>query len=234
VVSGDCCGMARYQTVMSIGIFLIVADTALFIINIGNTWSAELRAPMVANMRGIAPKQEADVRNSFVDYPYIWNWLLTANFLVLGFDTFLVISTFLRREMLIRFYLILSLANIIHTIALVLPTVVINMLDSGIAHFINDERDNLVLSGTDDERRRPFDGLVIDWYVTHGFALFSIIAMIIFNIYAWIVINNYRQEVKITGGHDLEAFEKMRQEMRKNERMRYNEQHVLPPSKNRF
>ena len=30
------------------------------------------------------------------------------NFLVLGFDTFLVISTFLRREMLIRFYLILS------------------------------------------------------------------------------------------------------------------------------
>ena len=57
VVSGDCCGMARYQTVMSIGepgtgtsscshpascagIFLVVADTALFVINIGNTWSA--------------------------------------------------------------------------------------------------------------------------------------------------------------------------------------------------
>ena len=48
---------------------------------------------MVANMRTIAPKQPADVRyfinfntativfkvkNSFVDYPYIWNWLLTA------------------------------------------------------------------------------------------------------------------------------------------------------------
>ena len=34
--------------------------------------------------------------------------LIFQNFLVLGFDTFLVISTFLRREMLIRFYLILS------------------------------------------------------------------------------------------------------------------------------
>ena len=50
------------------------------------------------------------------------------------------------------------------------------------------------IAGVDDEdRRRPFDGLVIDWYVNHGFAIFSIIAMIIFNIYAWIVINSYRQ-----------------------------------------
>ena len=55
VVSGDCCGLVRYQTVLSIGkimymfaidcykdlgIFLVVADTALFVINIGNTWSA--------------------------------------------------------------------------------------------------------------------------------------------------------------------------------------------------
>ena len=38
-----------------------------------------------------------------------------------------------------------QLANIIHTIALVLPTVIINMLDSGIAHFINDERVTLIL-----------------------------------------------------------------------------------------
>lgn len=230
LVSGDCCGMARYQTVMSIGIFLVVADTALFVINIGNTWSAELRAPMVANMRTIAPKQQADVKNNFVDYPYIWNWLLTANLLVISFDTFLVISTFLRRESLIRFYLVLSFANIIHTIVLVLPTIVINMIDSGIASFISAERESLNIAGVDDEdRRRPFDGLVIDWYVNHGFAIFSIIAMIIFNIYAWIVINSYRQEVKITGGQDLEAFEKMRQEMRRNERMRYNEEHKLPP-----
>ena len=55
LVSGDCCGLVRYQTVLSIGtkqfakvintrnflgIFLVVADTALFVINIGNTWSA--------------------------------------------------------------------------------------------------------------------------------------------------------------------------------------------------
>ena len=52
---------------------------------------------MVAAMRGIAPKRPEDVNiniykplltcsntnmiqvvNSFVDYPYIWNWLLTA------------------------------------------------------------------------------------------------------------------------------------------------------------
>merc|ERR1711874_895796 len=128
---------------MSIGIFLVVADTALFVINIGNTWSAELRAPMVAAMRGIAPKRPEDVVNSFVDYPYIWNWLLTANFLVLGFDTFLVISTFLRREMLIRFYLIISLTNLVHTMALVFPTIIINLLDSGIAHFISETRESL-------------------------------------------------------------------------------------------
>ena len=88
------------------------------------------------------------------------------------------------------------------------------------------------MAGDNDLRQRPFDGLVIDWYVTHGFAIFAIVTMIIFNIYAWIVINNYRVEVKITGGQDLEAFEKMRSEIRRNERMRYSEQHKLPPSNN--
>ena len=33
------------------------------------------------------------------------------NFLVLGFDTFLVISTFLQREMMVRFYLVLSVSS---------------------------------------------------------------------------------------------------------------------------
>ena len=42
----------------------------------------------------------------------------------------------------------------------------------------------------------------------------------------------YYQEVKITGGQDLEAYEKMRQEMRRNERMRYDEEHKLPPLNN--
>jgi len=227
VISGDCCGMVRYQTVMAIGIVLIVADSALFMINIGNTWSTDLRAPMVQQMRDIAPSSPDFVKNNFVDYPFIWNWLLTANFLVIGFDTFLVISTFLRREMLITFYLVLSLLNIVHTVALVLPTIVISMLDSGIAHTIDQTsqryEEEEETSQTSEERRN-FNGLVLDWYVAHGFAIVAIIAMIIFNIYAWIVINNYRQEVKITGGQDLEAFEKMRQEMRRNERMRLEEE----------
>ena len=54
-------------------------------------------------------------------------------------------------------------------------------------------QENLSLNAATEERRRPFDGLVIDWYVNHGFAIFSIVAMVIFNIYAWVVINNYRQ-----------------------------------------
>merc|ERR1712061_828583 len=153
VISGDCCGMVRYQTVMAIGIVLIVADSALFMINIGNTWSTDLRAPMVQQMRDIAPSSPDFVKNKFVDYPFIWNWLLTANFLVIGFDTFLVISTFLQREMMVRFYLVLSLANIIHSLALVLPTILINMLDSGIAHFITAERENLSLNAATEERR---------------------------------------------------------------------------------
>ena len=53
-------------------------------------------------------------------------------------------------------------------------------------------QENLSLNAATEERRRPFDGLVIDWYVNHGFAIFSIVAMVIFNIYAWVVINNYR------------------------------------------
>jgi len=151
------------------------------------------------------------------------------NFLVIGFDTFLVISTFLRREMLITFYLVLSLLNIVHTVALVLPTIVISMMDSGIAHTIDQTSQRYELleetsqTSQTSEERRNFNGLVLDWYVAHGFAIVAIVAMIVFNIYAWIVINNYRQEVKITGGQDLEAFEKMRQEMRRNERQRLEE-----------
>merc|ERR1712141_51885 len=209
VISGDCCGMVRYQTVMAIGIVLIVADSALFMINIGNTWSTDLRAPMVQQMRDIAPSSPDFVKNKFVDYPFIWNWLLTANFLVIGF------------------YLVLSLLNIVHTVALVLPTIVISMMDSGIAHTIDQTSQRYQLqeeTSQTSELRRNFNGLVLDWYVAHGFAIVAIIAMIIFNIYAWIVINNYRQEVKITGGQDLEAFEKMRQEMRRNERMRLEEE----------
>ena len=58
-------------------------------------------------------------------------------------------------------------------------------------------QEDLVLA-SNAERQRPFDGLVIDWYVAHGFAIFSIITMVIFNIYAWVVINNYRQVVNMT------------------------------------
>ena len=160
--------------------------------------------------------------------------------------------------MLITFYLVLSvrynlsslmtyslippkLINILHTIGLVLPTIVISMLDSGIANTIQQTSQRYEAeeeTSQNSDERRNFNGLVLDWYVAHGFAIFAIAGMIIFNIYAWIVINNYRQvsesvmtishlsdqEVKITGGQDLEAFEKMRQEMRRNERMRLEEE----------
>ena len=86
--------------------------------------------------------------------------------------------------------------NIVHTVALVLPTIVISMLDSGIAHTIDQTSQRYELqeeTSQTSEERRNFNGLVLDWYVAHGFAIVAIIAMIIFNIYAWIVINNYRQ-----------------------------------------
>ena len=102
VVSGDCCGMARYQTVMSIGeprtgtkqlltpsllrrhlpcggrhralrhqhrqhLVRVSPQIYLHFHNIYtiSTWCLiirELRAPMVTNMRGIAPKQPEDVK----------------------------------------------------------------------------------------------------------------------------------------------------------------------------
>ena len=131
-----------------------------------------------------------------------------------------------------------------------LPTIVISMLDSGIANTIQQTSQRYEAeeeTSQNSDERRNFNGLVLDWYVAHGFAIFAIAGMIIFNIYAWIVINNYRQvsesvmtishlsdqEVKITGGQDLEAFEKMRQEMRRNERMRQEEDRRLPPLNDR-
>ena len=51
----------------------------------------ELRAPMVQSMRAIGPRDPDLVVNALVDYPVIWNWLLTAvasNFHFLAF-TFL-------------------------------------------------------------------------------------------------------------------------------------------------
>ena len=86
--------------------------------------------------------------------------------------------------------------NIIHTIGLVLPTIVISMVDSGIANTIDLTSQRYELeeeTSQNSDERRNFNGLVLDWYVAHGFALFAIVGMIIFNIYAWIVINNYRQ-----------------------------------------
>ena len=80
--------------------------------------------------------------------------------------------------------------------ALVLPTIVISMMDSGIAHTIDQTSQRYELeeeTSQTSEERRNFNGLVLDWYVAHGFAIVAIVAMIVFNIYAWIVINNYRQ-----------------------------------------
>ena len=105
VVSGDCCGMARYQTVMSIGepgggtkqlltpsllrrhlpcggrhralrhqhrqhLVRVSPDIStlpqylhnIYTISTLYLFIRELRAPMVTNMRGIAPKQPEDVK----------------------------------------------------------------------------------------------------------------------------------------------------------------------------
>ena len=68
------------------------------------------------------------------------------------------------------------------------------MLDSGIANSVDQTSQRYEL-----EEERNFKGLVLDWYVVHGFAIFAIALLIIFNIYAWIVINSYRQ---VRGGRE--------------------------------
>ena len=132
-------------------------------------WS-ELRAPMVDNMRGIAPKRPEDVKNSFVDYPYIWNWLLTA---VWNHHTNICLIIICRifwwlgsthswwsqhfcagrcsSDCILWFrykitetdlvsHFTFQLINIVHTSGLVLPTIIINMLDSGISYYIDLQR----------------------------------------------------------------------------------------------
>ena len=54
-------------------------------------------------------------------------------------------------------------------------------------------KDALNAANADAEKRRPFDGLVIDWNIIHFFAITSIIIMVGFNIYAWIVVNSFRK-----------------------------------------
>ena len=112
---------------------------------------------MVDSMRDIGPSDPDLVVNALVDYPVVWNWLLTAvtlhiaylssnvcyllqNLFVLAFDTFLVIATFLRRERLLRVYLVLSLANIVHTAVVVLPTIFVNLFSGAIAKYIEDQQ----------------------------------------------------------------------------------------------
>ena len=82
------------------------------------------------------------------------------------------------------------------------------MMDSGIAHTIDQTSQRYELleetsqTSQTSEERRNFNGLVLDWYVAHGFAIVAIVAMIVFNIYAWIVINNYRQ-VRLWSGENI-------------------------------
>ena len=48
-------------------------------------------------------------------------------------------------------------------------------------------------SNADSKKRRPFDGLVIDWNLIHIFAIVASIIMIFVNIYATWVVNNFRK-----------------------------------------
>ena len=139
VMGGNCCGLARYQTVITLGELHLNTDDKLnlkfnglfaffihffffrnwfdrgrcstfhdkhrqhmdpvsdeqikileytLILNRIKTWissnARELRAPMVQSMRAIGPRDPDLVVNALVDYPVIWNWLLTA--VSLNFD----------------------------------------------------------------------------------------------------------------------------------------------------
>ena len=48
-------------------------------------------------------------------------------------------------------------------------------------------------SNADSKKRRPFDGLVIDWNLIHIFAIVASITMILVNIYATWVVNKFRK-----------------------------------------
>ena len=103
------------------------------------------------------------------------------------------------------------MTNIVHTIAIVLPTLFINFFGGAIAKFIDDQEVEfedqkksslkvfllskaiLDASNADSKKRRPFDGLVIDWNLIHIFAIIASITMIFVNIYATWVVNNFRK-----------------------------------------
>ena len=51
-------------------------------------------------------------------------------------------------------------------------------------------------SNADSKKRRPFDGLVIDWNLIHIFAIVASITMVFVNIYATWVVNNFRKVPK--------------------------------------
>ena len=51
-------------------------------------------------------------------------------------------------------------------------------------------------SNADSKKRRPFDGLVIDWNLIHIFAIVASVTMVFVNIYATWVVNNFRKVPK--------------------------------------
>jgi len=75
-------------------------------------------------------------------------------------------------------------------------------------------------SNADSKKRRPFDGLVIDWNLIHIFAIVASVIMIFVNIYATWVVNNFRKELyKGSGqGEDVETIARLRAEMLEQER----------------
>ena len=91
-------------------------------------------------------------------------------------------------------------------------------------------------SNADSKKRRPFDGLVIDWNLIHIFAIVASITMVFVNIYATWVVNNFRKVPKDISdskiylktfqelykgsgqGEDVETIARLRAEMLEQER----------------
>ena len=91
-------------------------------------------------------------------------------------------------------------------------------------------------SNADSNKRRPFDGLVIDWNLIHIFAIVASITMVFVNIYATWVVNNFRKVPKDISdskiylktfqelykgsgqGEDVETIARLRAEMLEQER----------------
>ena len=61
-------------------------------------------------------------------------------------------------------------------------------------------------SNADSKKRRPFDGLVVDWNLLHIFAIVASITMVFVNIYATWVVKNFREVAEHSDLKEISQF----------------------------